>query len=73
MSKFEKSMGDLEKIVADLERGDMSLDDMLTTFEKGVKLSRECAKMLDASEKKVNMLVKNSESGEVEQVKFDME
>jgi len=70
-SKLEKSMSDLEKIVTELEKGDMSLDDMLVNFEKGMKLSDECTKILDAAEKKVNILVKNG--AQTEQMSFEVE
>ena len=72
MADFEKSITDLEKIVAGLEKGDMPLDDMLALFEKGIKLSRECSKTLDAAEKKVSILLKN-EQGEPEQVEFEVQ
>ena len=72
MADFEKSITELEKIVAGLEKGDMSLDDMLTLFEKGIKISRECNKTLDAAEKKVSVLLKN-EQGDIEQVAFEVE
>lgn len=59
---FEQSLKDLEKIVLELEKGEMSLDDSISSFEKGIALSRECSKKLDEAEKKINVLV-SAENG----------
>ena len=48
---FEESVMELEKIVAELESGDVTLDESLSLFERGIKLSKSCQKMLDAAEK----------------------
>ena len=61
---FEKSIKDLEEIVTKLESGDSTLDESLTLFEKGIKLSKKCQKFLDDAEKKVSMLV-TDENGEI--------
>ena len=58
MADFEKSIAELDEIVKQLEKGDLSLDEMLALFEKGVSLSAACNKMLDEAEKKINILVK---------------
>ena len=54
--KFEKSLAELEEIVAKMEQGDLSLEDSLDAFEKGVKLSNDCQKALKTAEQKVNKL-----------------
>ena len=54
---LEKSLADLEKIVTQLEDGDISLEQALKQFEKGVKLSRDCQTALQASEQKVQILM----------------
>lgn len=54
---FEKSIKELEEIVNKLEAGDASLSESLELFEKGIKLAKECNKMLDDAEKKVSVLV----------------
>ena len=54
--KFEKALGELEKIVADLESGELGLDDALKRYEEGIKLSRACAKKLGEAEKKIETL-----------------
>ncbi|MCC8160768.1 MAG: exodeoxyribonuclease VII small subunit [Oscillospiraceae bacterium] len=61
---FEQSVTELEEIVAKLEGGKATLDESLELFEKGIKLSKSCQKMLDAAEKKVSILMTN-EDGEI--------
>ena len=56
-SGIEKSMQDLEKVVEQLESGDLSLDKSLQQFEKGVKLSRDCQAALTDAEQKVQVLL----------------
>ena len=60
---FEKAIKDLEKIVEDLESGDLSLEQSLKTFEKGIKLTRQCQGELEKAELKVKKLVE--ENGEL--------
>lgn len=55
---FEDNIKELELIVAQLEKNDISLDESLKLFERGVKLSARCNKLLDEAEQKVNVLVK---------------
>lgn len=59
---FEQSLKDLENIVLELEKGEMTLDDSIKNFEKGIELSRECSKKLEEAEKKINVLV-STENG----------
>ena len=54
---LEKSIGELEKIVEQLESGELSLDKSLKQFERGVRLSRECQAALQEAEQKVQMLI----------------
>ncbi len=58
MASFEDSLTKLEEIVANLERGDLSLEDSVKLFEEGTRLSAECRKQLEEAEGKVEMLVK---------------
>ena len=60
---FEKAIRDLEKIVEDLESGEISLEQSLKTFEKGIKLTRQCQGELEKAELKVKKLVE--ENGEL--------
>ncbi|MBS7299230.1 MAG: exodeoxyribonuclease VII small subunit [Eubacteriales bacterium] len=55
--KFEEAIKELEKVVANLESGENGLDESIELFEKGIKLSKECQKMLDTAEKKVRVLL----------------
>ena len=68
---FETKMGELEKIVNDLEKGDMNLDDSLVKFEEGMKISKECSKMLDDAEKKITILLEKD--GEIKEEEFEEE
>jgi len=70
--KFEQALERLEKIVADLEEGEMELDESLALFEEGVGLSRLCMKKLDEAQRKVEMLLQDPE-GEVRRVPFEPE
>jgi exodeoxyribonuclease VII small subunit len=58
---FETALGDLEALVASMEAGEMSLDESLQAFERGVKLTRHCQAALKAAELKVRMLTENDE------------
>jgi exodeoxyribonuclease VII small subunit len=55
--KFEEAIADLEQVVEQLESGDLSLEDSLAAFEKGVGLVRYCNQKLSEVEKKVELLV----------------
>lgn len=56
--KFEEVMKRLEQIVSSLEKGNLPLDESLKVFEEGVKLSKNCLRILDDAEKKVEILLK---------------
>ncbi len=56
---FEKAMEELEKIVRKLESDTVSLDESIAMFDKGVKLSDYCNKLLDEATLKVNILNKD--------------
>lgn len=72
MSKsFEENMEELEKIVADLEKGDLNLDDSVSKFEEGIKISKECNKILEDAEKKITILL--NEDGNIKEEKFTTE
>jgi exodeoxyribonuclease VII small subunit len=57
--KFEDAMARLETIVSELEKGDLPLDESLKIFEEGIKLSKNCLKMLDDAERKVEILIQD--------------
>lgn len=60
MPKFEDCLQRLEKIVDELERGDMPLEQALKLFEEGVQLSNNCRKELEEAEGKVEILLKQN-------------
>lgn len=58
---FEASLQKLETIVSQLEEGDLSLEESLKLFEDGVKLSRECQERLNQAERRIEILIKDSD------------
>lgn len=64
---FEQSISELEEIVSRLESGSVTLDESLSLFEKGIKLSKSCQKMLDSAEKKVSVLMANEDGEMIEE------
>jgi exodeoxyribonuclease VII small subunit len=59
--RFESALEELEQIVEQLESGELSLEDSLSAFEKGVGLVRFCNQKLNEVEKKIEMLVRDKE------------
>ncbi len=55
---FEASLEELERVVKELESGDLTLERSLALFEKGVALSETCRKQLEEAETRVEMLVR---------------
>ena len=66
---FEETMENLEKIVQELEKGDLNLDDSISKFEEGMKLSKVASKYLEEAEKKITMLVSDKE-GNIKEEQF---
>lgn len=60
MAKFEESLQRLEKVVAELEKGDIPLEKSLSLFEEGMQLSTTCRKELEEAEGKVEILLKQN-------------
>ena len=58
---FESSLAELEKIVGQLENGELSLEESLKLFETGVKLSRECRERLSDAERRIEILMKDGD------------
>ena len=67
---FEAALKELEGIVKQLESGEAKLEESLQLFERGVKLSRFCSQKLDEAEKKIELLVKDSQ-GEYKAIPFE--
>lgn len=68
--KFEEALKKLEKIVGDLEDGNLPLEESLEKYGEGINLSKICTKKLEAAKKKVEILLK-SDDGSVELKPFD--
>ncbi len=66
VKSFEKSIEELENIVEALESGDLSLEASIKKFEEGVKLSKNCSKKLDETEKKISILLTDNNGGVTE-------
>jgi exodeoxyribonuclease VII small subunit len=58
---FESAIAELEKIVKQLEEGDLSLDKSLALFERGVELSRYCHEQLGAAQRRIEVLTERGE------------
>ena len=58
-NSFEEKMKDLENLVAELEKGDLNLDESVNKFEEGMKLSKKCNDFLESAEKKITILINN--------------
>jgi len=61
MSKetFENNLKELEGVVKALESADVSLDEMLELFEKGIKLTKNCTSQIENAEQKITVLMKD--------------
>ncbi len=68
---FEASLKELETLVETMEKGDLSLEDSLSHFERGVQLSRTCQQALKEAEQKVEILMQKS--GQDDIAPFDSE
>ncbi len=69
---FEEALKKLEDIVKKLEEGGLSLEDALKSFEEGIRLSRICHRILDETERKMEILIKDQE-GRVRREQFQLE
>ncbi|HEX8476201.1 MAG TPA: exodeoxyribonuclease VII small subunit [Pyrinomonadaceae bacterium] len=58
---FEKSLAALERVVRELERGELPLEKSLALFEQGVRLSRECQERLNEAERRIEVLLRDGE------------
>ncbi len=72
MKSFEDAMNELEKVVDELEKEDLTLEQSVTKFQEGMELSQYCNKMLEEAEKKITILIENSD-GNVTEEEFNLE
>lgn len=63
---FEESLAELEQLVGRLEQGEISLEESLAAFERGVVLTRTCQKALQEAEQKVQILIEKNGSQSLE-------
>lgn len=66
---FEASLEELEKVVKQLESGELALEDSVKLFERGMELSAACRKQLEAAETRIEVLIKKA--GELKPEPFD--
>ena len=64
-SSFEAQLATLERIVRELERGDLPLEQSLDLFEQGVKLSRECQERLNEAERRIEVLLRGGDGATI--------
>ena len=67
---FEDAMKELEKIAEEREKGNLSLDESVSKFEDGMKLSKKCSDLLDTAEKKITMLI--NDNGTIKEENFNV-
>ena len=65
MASFEDQMAELEKVVDRLERGDLTLEENVSLFERGVHLSNACKAQLASAESRIQVLLEPEEDGPV--------
>lgn len=63
-ARFDETLQELETLVESLEQGDLSLDESLAGFERGVRLARECRDALVSAEQRVQVLLENEDGSE---------
>lgn len=68
--KFEEELSDLEEIVSRIDSGELSLEESIAAFERGVALVRSLNHKLDEIERKVEVLIKTAQ-GELRSVPYD--
>ncbi len=72
MKSFEEALGELKVIIEKLESGNLSLEESLTLFEKGTQLTTFCHKKLNEVQKKIEILVEDTD-GAVLRKEFNLE
>ncbi len=68
---FEKSLHELEQLVEKMEEGDISLEESLKYFERGIALTRSCQKALSEAEQKIRILLDKTEGAELDEFEPD--
>lgn len=68
---FERSLDELEKLVERMEEGELSLEESLKLYERGMELSKACQKALDAAEKRIRILSEQDGKSELDSFESD--
>ena len=68
---FEKTLAELETLVVNLEKGDLSLDESLAGFKRGIELTRQCQSVLDNAQQTVEQLINTDDENSLEPFKPD--
>ena len=63
---FEENVEQLEKVVQELENGNLNLEDSIKKFEEGMAISKKCNEILEEGEKKITVLIKKDDGVEEE-------
>lgn len=70
-TNFEETIKKLEVIANELEKGDLNLDESVSKFEEGMKLSKTCSEILENAEKRISILIKKD--NEVSEENFNVD
>jgi len=68
---FEKTLAELEKLVVNLEEGELSLDESLSGFKHGIELTRQCQTVLDNAQQTVEQLIDNEDEASLKSFEPD--
>ena len=68
---FEAALEELEGLVERMEEGELSLEESLKTYERGIELSRACQKSLDAAEQRIQILSEKEGDTEIQSFQAD--
>ncbi|QMV17796.1 exodeoxyribonuclease VII small subunit [Granulicella sp. 5B5] len=73
MASFEDQLAELEKVVERLERGELTLEENVSLFERGMHLSNACKKELDRAESRIQVLLDPKDEGPVRVASLEVE
>lgn len=62
---LENSLSEINKLIENMEKGDLSLEDSLNKFERGIQLIKHCQKVLQDAEQKVQILMQKNNKEEL--------
>lgn len=66
-TSFEDNMNELEKVVQELESGNLDLESAIKKFEQGMEISKQCSDYLEKAEKRISVLIKEDENNAIEE------